>query len=815
MFKRSKLVTLLCIVILGVVGMLSVTLISILPQLSGASGRKLTFVSGDGAGNYDGGALKADEWELISGSLKPGHTAEVDVKGTQKNVGSSENYFTVKIKDENGSDVTDEYEIELRPGKLTVLPLTITVASANDAKVYDGTPLTNSEFTVTPQDAIPEGFTIDVTVTGQIIEIGETRNTITGVHIYNQNGKDVTYNFDIAKFEGKLTVAKDAASLPGGSGTDVDVGELLEGLDGIKGEGPALDLSGNIGLPENSTGAGLAGQACYILNTNRSGKVYLKILSFGNYVNNSWETATPYSLLIDGKSAASYLASLALANSGAALYSMSLTPLNKQLAMPYFAVADVAGKIELSDTYVGGVFEGTVSYSYYDHADYSSAALPQEYEDFELTYRSFVYQNYLEIDSETRSYMNSIIASEGFSRHSPTIIKDVEAYVSTAAAYSLEYDRALDSEDNVAIAFLRDYKEGVCQHYATAATLLYRALGIPARYTIGFSAKPMANVDCQVSSENAHAWVEIYVDGIGWVMSEVTGGYYNNSDISGEETPKPTDKNIIIVKPQPLDKLYDGTPLTATEGRVTIIEDRSRNTMSNDEFALNYRYEAVIEGERTEYGKSVSRITSFRIYDKYDNDVTDNFKVETRTGELQVYINPETLIFTSSSRDKTYDGTPLVGSNDDVFYISGVLEDGHTYVARSTAEATITKVGQKSNDFEVIIRDENGNDITDWYKLRRETGMLTVSPRNIEITAGSATKVYDGTPLVCDEATITDGDLVAGDRIVSWVINDSQTNPGTRDNMIEKIKIVNSKGEDVTSNYKIVLKSGKLTVTFR
>lgn len=58
--------------------------------------------------------------------------------------------------------------------------------------------------------------------------------------------------------------------------------------------------------------------------------------------------------------------------------------------------------------------------------------------------------------------------------------------IQNAATYSLDYDPEMDQAANVAIAFLDQYREGVCTHYASAATLLYRTLGIPARYVEGF-----------------------------------------------------------------------------------------------------------------------------------------------------------------------------------------------------------------------------------------------------------------------------------------------------------------------------------------
>ena len=66
------------------------------------------------------------------------------------------------------------------------------------------------------------------------------------------------------------------------------------------------------------------------------------------------------------------------------------------------------------------------------------------------------------------------------------MIAAVASYIRGAAKYNLRYDRRLDAEADVAVSFLESYREGICQHYATAATAMYRALGIPARYVVGY-----------------------------------------------------------------------------------------------------------------------------------------------------------------------------------------------------------------------------------------------------------------------------------------------------------------------------------------
>ena len=71
--------------------------------------------------------------------------------------------------------------------------------------------------------------------------------------------------------------------------------------------------------------------------------------------------------------------------------------------------------------------------------------------------------------------------------------------------------------------FLTEEKGGVCRHFAAAATMMFRAFGIPARYAIGF-AVPVTAGEWTEWKGDGHAWTEIYLEGYGWVSLEVTGG---------------------------------------------------------------------------------------------------------------------------------------------------------------------------------------------------------------------------------------------------------------------------------------------------
>ncbi len=74
--------------------------------------------------------------------------------------------------------------------------------------------------------------------------------------------------------------------------------------------------------------------------------------------------------------------------------------------------------------------------------------------------------------------------------------------------------------------FLLESKQGFCTHFATAFTLLAQAEGFPARYVEGFCVPSnFVSGETTVYSDMAHAWPEVYLEGIGWIPFEPTPGY--------------------------------------------------------------------------------------------------------------------------------------------------------------------------------------------------------------------------------------------------------------------------------------------------
>ena len=87
-----------------------------------------------------------------------------------------------------------------------------------------------------------------------------------------------------------------------------------------------------------------------------------------------------------------------------------------------------------------------------------------------------------------------------------------------------------ESEDPVRW-FLTESREGNSMLYASAAVEAFRVHGIPARYVEGYYV-PFTSVassekgEVTLTGQDAHAWIEVYFDGIGWLPVDVTPGYY-------------------------------------------------------------------------------------------------------------------------------------------------------------------------------------------------------------------------------------------------------------------------------------------------
>ncbi len=106
--------------------------------------------------------------------------------------------------------------------------------------------------------------------------------------------------------------------------------------------------------------------------------------------------------------------------------------------------------------------------------------------------------------------------------------KSIENYLSTNYVYTLKPGRTPRNQDFVDY-FLFESKKGYCTYYASSMVVMLRSIGIPARYVEGYILPPTSNKGIyKVTSKQAHAWVEVYFEGFGWIQFEPTAPFVAN-----------------------------------------------------------------------------------------------------------------------------------------------------------------------------------------------------------------------------------------------------------------------------------------------
>ena len=159
-----------------------------------------------------------------------------------------------------------------------------------------------------------------------------------------------------------------------------------------------------------------------------------------------------------------------------------------------------------------------------------------QYLDAEAVYHSFTEDTYMDVDDELKDVINEMFFADTEALDEMTftdLTKQIRKVLRVNADY-VEKPENPGSQKDMIRWFLTDYKKGNAVYFASAAVMAYRAAGYPARYVEGYhlsadDAQAMADqgeTEMQLTTKNAHAWVEVYVAGTGWLPVEVVPGMY-------------------------------------------------------------------------------------------------------------------------------------------------------------------------------------------------------------------------------------------------------------------------------------------------
>ncbi len=524
---------------------------------------EIIFDSHDAEKYYDGTPLKGSPSMIVhKGTPEPGHTIRYECNAEITYPGEVDNKFSVSIVNENGHDVTDYYKITYdKIGKLIVKKSELKVESFGAIKPYDGTPLTNdTEPTVT--GVISDKHQIfENRAVGTITDVGIRSNTIKFKITDKETGEDVTSYYDIEKIEGDLIVIPLS-----------DMPSLREFYDKMN------------------------NKELFKVNSTETGSVYLRKNSFSNYTGTiNWDNTGLNNYEISGVNPLLYtnnaIKQLNLPSS------VITIKMNSQLYVdylfPYYTVDTFLS--ENSIVYTENDIDYELTANEYNEILYSLNYVNfQKLTEQQLlqlstithsdtNYDNFVLNNYLSLPTETKSKMLEIANANNitsFDLNSSIIdnyakILEIAKFIQSSAEYDLSSDY---SNINDVATYFFEYKKGICSHFSTAGVAFFRALGLPARYTTGFLVDVFENQDITVIGYNAHAWVEVYLSGFGWIQIEVTGGFGNGTGEGEEQVQLPPNLPPIVLGDITSD--YTGEAVNYTQEYLNVIAEDYQKMLS-------------------------------------------------------------------------------------------------------------------------------------------------------------------------------------------------------------------------------------------
>lgn len=240
------------------------------------------------------------------------------------------------------------------------------------------------------------------------------------------------------------------------------------------------------------------------------------------------------------------------------------------LYLPYYTNSEISTAYETNQSIVSGyVLTGesyTVNYSPLLHDYWPVNQTPDElteyygenhiYTKYIREYDTFCQENYISVPNDLNNYLQTLHDDIGFGVSTDEQIVMIQKYLENNYKYDMQPGTTPYRQDFVQY-FLETQKRGYCAHFASAATMLLRSYDIPARYVEGYAVSfaemsegtnldenydewftgdnPIGRsgvISVDVPDASAHAWVEVYKPGIGWVPYEFTPPSDETSDSS-------------------------------------------------------------------------------------------------------------------------------------------------------------------------------------------------------------------------------------------------------------------------------------------
>lgn len=192
--------------------------------------------------------------------------------------------------------------------------------------------------------------------------------------------------------------------------------------------------------------------------------------------------------------------------------------------VPYYTnVNDCDAYNYVNDTNIIGTGKQKYSVNVYDE-------LPETQDDAD--YYNYALENYMSVNEGNKAVIDEIISRAGLNKDDKDLDIKIKNYFKNNFKYTNEGDVVPVGNDFINY-FAQSSKQGNFVHFASVATLIYRELGIPARYVGGYSlyeeqilagkySKKTDRFSLNVENANIYSWVEVYKKGFGWVPVDIS-----------------------------------------------------------------------------------------------------------------------------------------------------------------------------------------------------------------------------------------------------------------------------------------------------